>query len=57
MRLLAQGYTIGIIANQLSVSQRHIYWVCQKLRNRFGATTNEQMISCAIAEGYVSAYD
>lgn len=57
LRLLAQGCTTGIIADQLSVSQRHIYWVCQKLRNRFGATTNEQMISCAIAEGYASSYD
>lgn len=57
LRLLARGCSIGIIAAQLSVSQRHVYWVCQKLRNRFGATTNEQMISCAIAEGYANAYD
>lgn len=57
LRLLAQGCTIGNIAAQMSVSQRHIYWVCQKLRNRFGAATNEQMITCAISEGYANAYD
>lgn len=57
LRLLAQGCTIGSIAAQMRLPQRRIYWVCQKLRNRFGATTNEQMMSCAIAEGYTNAYD
>jgi DNA-binding NarL/FixJ family response regulator len=57
LRLLAQGCTIGSIAAQMKLPQRRIYWICQKLRNRFGATTNEQMMSCAIAEGYASAYD
>lgn len=57
LRLLARGHTVGNIAVQLRISPRRVYWICQKLRNRFGATTNAHMISCAIAEGYTTAAD
>ena len=55
LRLLVLGCTVGSIAVQMKLPPRHIYWVCEKLRNRFGATTNEQMIICAVAEGYATA--
>lgn len=57
LRLLARGCTVGSIAAQMKLPQRHVYWVCQKLRSRFGAATNEQMISCATAQGYTSAHN
>lgn len=52
LRLLAQGLTIGRIATQLKAKPRRIYWVREKLRHRFGATTNEHLISRAVAEGF-----
>ena len=52
LRLLAQGCTIGKIAAQLRVKPRRIYWVREKLRYRFGATTNEHLISRAVMEGF-----
>ena len=52
LRLLAQGYTIGHIALQLKLSPRRVYWVRQKLRNRFGASTNEHLIQRAAEEGF-----
>ncbi len=57
LRLLAAGGTIGSIAAEMKVPRRHIYWVCEKLRYRFGAVTNTQMVSYAIAEGYTSPPD
>ncbi len=55
LRLLVLGCTVGSIAVQMKLPPRHIYWVCEKLRNRFGAATNEQMIICAVVEGYATA--
>lgn len=52
LRLLARGLNISDIARQVDVPLRRIYWVRQKLRNRFGANTNEHLISMAIAEGF-----
>lgn len=52
LRLLAQGCTIGKIAAQLKVKPRRVYWVREKLRHRFGATTNEHLISRAVTEGF-----
>lgn len=52
LRLLAQGCTVGSIAAQLRVNPRRVYWVREKLRRRFGATTNEHLISRAAAEGF-----
>jgi len=54
LRLLARGMHINDIAMQLDVPQRRIYWVRQKLRRRFGANTNEHLISMAVAEGFTS---
>jgi DNA-binding NarL/FixJ family response regulator len=54
LRLLARGMHINDIAVQLDVPQRRIYWVRQKLRKRFGANTNEHLISMAVTEGFTS---
>ena len=53
LRLLAQGCHVGQIALALHIAPRRVYWVRQKLRQRFGAVTNEHMISRAAAEGFV----
>lgn len=52
LRLLAQGCTVGSIAVQLKTNPRRVYWVREKLRRRFGATTNEHLINRAAAEGF-----
>ena len=57
LRLLARGLHINDIARQMDVSLRRIYWVRQKLRNRFGANTNEHLISRAVAEGFAGVLD
>lgn len=57
LRLLAQGCTIGEIAAKLKVKPRRVYWVREKLRSRFGASTNEHLISRAVAEGFASFPD
>lgn len=54
LRLLARGMHINDIAGQMDVPLRRIYWVRQKLRKRFGANTNEHLISMAVAEGFTS---
>lgn len=55
LRLLAQGQHTAKIAQELNITQRRVYWVRAKLRERFGAMTNEHMIGRAVAEGIVSA--
>lgn len=52
LRLLARGLHINDIATQMDVPLRRIYWVRQKLRKRFGANTNEHLISMALSEGF-----
>jgi DNA-binding NarL/FixJ family response regulator len=52
LRLLARGSNIGDIANQLNIPLRRAYWLRLKLRRRFGASTNEHLISMALQEGY-----
>lgn len=52
LRLLSRGMHINDIAEQLNVPLRRIYWVRQKLRKRFGANTNEHLISMAVSEGF-----
>ena len=37
----------------MKMTSRHIYWVRDKLRTRFGAKTNEHLISCAKSEGFL----
>ncbi len=51
--MLAHGDEVGEIAEKLDVSLRHVYWVHQKLRSRFGARTNEHLIQRAIFEGFI----
>lgn len=53
LQLLVQGHHTGQIACRLKVPVRRVYWVREKLRQRFGALTNEHMISRATAEGFV----
>lgn len=52
LQLLAQGYTVGEIAVQLGIPLRRVYWVREKLRRRFGATTNEHLIRRSTGEGF-----
>lgn len=52
LRLLTRGLHVSDIAAQMNVPLRRIYWVRQKLRKRFGVTTNEHLISMAIQEGF-----
>ena len=49
---LAKGIHAGQIARDLGITQRRVYWVRQKLRQRFGAKTNEHLIHRAAAEGF-----
>jgi len=53
LQMLAHGDDVGEIAQHLNVSLRHIYWVREKLRGRFGARTNEHLIQRAIVEGFI----
>lgn len=53
LRLLAAGTRVCEIASELCIPQRRVYWVRQKLRHRFGAETNEQLISLAASEGFI----
>lgn len=53
LRLLVQGQHVGQIALALDIDPRRVYWVREKLRERFGAMTNEHMISRAAAEGFI----
>lgn len=55
LRLLAAGYHTGQIACELGITARRVYRLRAKLRERFGAMTNEHMISRAVAEGIVCA--
>lgn len=52
LRLLMQGVHIAEIARQLDIPMRRAYFLRYKLRKRFGATTNEHLISRAMAEGF-----
>lgn len=52
LRLLMQGVHINQIAKQMSIPMRRAYFLRHKLKQRFGATTNEHLISRAIAEGF-----
>ncbi|MCS7071037.1 MAG: hypothetical protein NZM00_06000 [Anaerolinea sp.] len=57
LRLLAGGCTAREIAARLNVRLRRVYWVTEKLRARFGATTNAHLISRAAAEGFAGFPD
>jgi DNA-binding NarL/FixJ family response regulator len=53
LQLLAHGDHVGQIGQQLGIGVRRVYWVREKLRRRFGAKTNEHLISRAAAEGFI----
>jgi DNA-binding NarL/FixJ family response regulator len=53
LQLLVQGQHMMAIAQQLALPLRRVYWLRHKLRERFNATTNEQLILRAITEGFV----
>lgn len=57
LRLLARGCTAGEIAAQLQLKRRRVYWVTEKMRARFGAATNEHLITRAAAEGFAGFPD
>ncbi len=57
LRLLARGQTAREIAAQMQLSRRRVYWITEKLRYRFGATTNEHLINRANAEGFMGFPD
>lgn len=54
LRLLADGQHIGAIAYEKKLPLRRVYWVREKLRQRFGAQTNEHLIHRASAEGFLN---
>jgi len=53
LRQLAQGFRPQEIALLRGVSVRRVYWVQEKLRNRFGADTNAQLMIRAAEEGFL----
>lgn len=53
LRLMASGYYPQGIALERGVAVRRVYWVQEKLRNRFGAETNEQLMVRAAEEGFL----
>jgi DNA-binding NarL/FixJ family response regulator len=57
LRLLARGCTVREIAAHMRLKRRRVYWVTEKMRSRFGATTNEHLISRAVAEGFMRLPD
>ncbi len=57
LRLMAHGCTAREIASRLNLKLRRVYWVTEKMRARFGATTNVHLISRATAEGFAGFPD
>lgn len=53
LQMLAEGLTVNQIAARLKVKVRRIYWVREKLRRRFGALTNEVIVSRARMDGII----
>jgi DNA-binding NarL/FixJ family response regulator len=53
LRRIAQGFRPQEIALAHESPVRRIYWVCTKLRRRFGAETNEHLIARAAEEGFL----
>jgi DNA-binding NarL/FixJ family response regulator len=57
LQRLARGEHVGEIAHGMGISLRRVYWVRQKLRQRFGAKTNEHLIHRAAVEGFLYPYE
>jgi DNA-binding NarL/FixJ family response regulator len=53
LRLLAQGLRRKEIALRHGVPVRRVHNVCEKLRRRFGAETNEHLMARAAEEGFL----
>ncbi len=53
LQMLVQGHRACEIASALDIETRRVYRVRQKLRDRFGAETNEQLIAMAAGEGFI----
>ncbi len=53
LRLLAHGLRRKEIALRHGVPVRRVHNVCEKLRRRFGAATNEHLIARAAEEGFL----
>lgn len=53
LRLMAQGYRPQEIAVARGMLIRRVYWVANKLRDRFGAETNAHLIARAAEEGFL----
>ncbi len=51
--MLAAGKHIQEIATELNLKDRQVYWIRTKLRRRFQATTNEEIIVHAGLQGYL----
>jgi len=54
LRQLAQGLRPQEIALRRRVSVRRVYSVCERLRRRFDAETNEHLIARAAEEGFLA---
>lgn len=54
LRLMTDGANTHEMSRQLEVTLRRVYWLQQKLRNRFGAATNAQLIRLAVEGGYLT---
>jgi DNA-binding NarL/FixJ family response regulator len=53
LRLMANGYRPQEIAVARGMLIRRVYWVANKLRDRFGAETNAHLIARAAEEGFL----
>lgn len=54
LQRLACGYDAAMIACELGIGKRRVYRIRDKLRRSFGARTNEHLIACAAAEGFLA---
>jgi len=55
LRLLSDGHVVKEIATKLQLSNSMIYKIIERLRIRFGAKTNEDLISQSIEQGVLQA--
>ncbi|MCZ7540537.1 MAG: hypothetical protein M5U29_11615 [Anaerolineae bacterium] len=50
---MAEDYRAQEIAAMRGMAIRRVYWVANKLRDRFGADTNAQLMIRAAEEGFL----
>lgn len=51
LHLLAEGHSVGGVAQRLNLPVSRVYWVRARLRRRFGVANNEGLITRATEEG------